>query len=190
MKNKILPRKFYQRDTVTVAKDLIGKILVRNISGKILSGVIVETEAYSGLEDPASHAYIGETKRNMALFGPVGHAYIYFTYGNHFCLNVVAKKNVKAGGVLIRAIFPLQEIEEMQKNRYIKNLKTLTNGPGKITQALKIDKELYGTDLTKKGPLYICDTKKIKESEIHATPRIGIKKAKDNPWRFVVKKLK
>ncbi len=185
---KILPRKFYQRNTVTVAKDLIGKILVRNINGKILSGMITETEAYCGEVDPASHSYRNKTIRNKALFEVEGHAYIYFTYGNHFCLNAVAKdKNHMSGGVLIRAIYPLEAIAEMQKNRHIKNLKTLTNGPGKLTQALKITKELYGIDLTKQGELFICDSVNKNNYQILVSPRIGIKQAVDYPWRFHIK---
>ncbi len=108
---KILKKSFYERSTVRVAKELLGKILVRTWHGHILSGIIVETEAYCGLIDPASHAYKGPTARNKAMFGPPGHSYVYFIYGNHHCLNIVAKsKQVAAGGVLIRGLIPIANI--------------------------------------------------------------------------------
>lgn len=186
---KIIKREFYERDTVIVAQELLGKILVREINGKKLTGIINETEAYKS-DDPASHAFKGKTERNKVLFGSVGRAYIYFTYGNHYCLNVVARdKKCIAGGVLIRGIKPLEGIEIMYKNRGVFDLKNLTNGPGKLTQALDINKELYGVDLTKKGPLYITEGIDIKKSQIIATPRIGIKKATENKWRFIIEEI-
>lgn len=182
---KILDRNFYNSDTVKVAKNLIGKILVREVDGIKLTGIITETEAYTNL-DPASHSFIGKTERNKAMYGQNGHAYIYFTYGNHFCLNAVAKdSNIQAGGVLIRAIKPLEGIEYMQKSRGINSLKNLTNGPGKLAQALIINKDLYGIDLTKKGPLYITEGISVADNQILITPRIGISKAIDYPWRFI-----
>src|SRR5574338_1127415 len=109
---RIMPRSFYARDTVTVAKDLLGKILVRVIDDKIMSGVIVETEAYKHKEDPASHAYGGKTDRNRAMFEKVGNAYVYFTYGMHYCVNAVARKSeVESGTVLIRSLTPDKGIE-------------------------------------------------------------------------------
>ena len=137
----ILPRKFYQKDTVIVAKRLLGKKLVRKIGNYEISGIITETEAYRHNDDPASHAYRKITDRNKVMFGDVGISYVYFTYGMHYCFNIVAKKSkVPAGAVLIRAIQPEKGIKKMQENRNLKNLKNLTNGPAKLTQALKITK--------------------------------------------------
>jgi len=183
----ILPRSFYQRDTLKVAHDLIGKILIREVNGNILSGMIIETEAYKE-GDPACHAFRGKTERNKSLFEEVGHSYVYFTYGNHYCLNAVSReKNSSCGGVLIRAIEPIEGINIMIKNRKIKKIETLTNGPGKLTQALQIDRGQNGIDLTKKGELYICEGKKVVSKDIIATPRIGISKATENLWRFILK---
>ena len=116
IKMKILPRKFYVNDTKQVAKDLLGKELVRKVGKSVLSGIITETEAYKGKNDPASHAARKKTERNKIMFGEVGHAYVYFTYGMHYCFNVVAKKeNDESGAVLIRAIHPQQGIKQMIK---------------------------------------------------------------------------
>ena len=152
----ILPRKFYQRDTVIVAKKLLGKKLVRKIGNKEISGIITETEAYRHEDDPASHAFRKITDRNKVMFGNVGISYVYFTYGMHYCFNIVAKKSkVPAGAVLIRAIEPDKGIKKMQENRSLKDIKNLTNGPAKLTQALNITKEHYGIDLTRKSEIYI-----------------------------------
>jgi len=182
----ILPREFYSKDTVTVAKNLLGKRIVRKIGRHVVSGIITETEAYLHKDDPASHAFRKITERNRAMFGDVGMAYVYFTYGMYFCFNVVAKHpKIEAGAVLIRAIEPEKGIKIMQKNRKITNLKSLTNGPAKLTQALEITKEQYGTDLTKHLKLFI--TEGIKKSEkISASPRIGIKEATDKLWNFKI----
>ncbi len=184
---KIIPREFYNRSTIDVAKDLLGKILVRVINGKILSGIIVESEAYRSIDDPASHSYRGKTERNSVMFGEVGHAYVYFTYGNHYCLNIVAKEdNVPAGAVLIRAIEPIEGIKQMQKFRKIDDLYNLTTGPGKLTQALSITKKQNGTDVTKKGETYILNGKDIDRSSVIATSRIGVSIALDKQWRFLI----
>ena len=179
----ILPKEFYQRDTVIVAKDLLGKKLVRKIGNYEMSGIIIETEAYRHKDDPASHAFRKITDRNRAMFEEVGIAYVYFTYGMHYCFNVVAKKSkISAGAVLIRGINPEKGIKKMEKNRKIKNLKNLTNGPAKLTQALEITEEQYGVDLTKKLKIYIEDglyVKKIKKSS-----RVGIKNGKEMLWNF------
>ncbi len=184
---EIIKREFYQRDTLLVAQELLGKILVREIDGQILSGIITETEAYTS-NDPACHAFNGKTERTKAMFGPVGHCYIYFIYGNHFCMNVVSRKeNDICGGVLIRAIKPLKGIEIMQKNRKTKDIKKISDGPGKLTQALKISKELYGIDLTKKGPLYLINNPELKAFKIEKSVRIGISKAVEKEWRFYIR---
>lgn len=184
---KILPRHFYQRDTAVVAQDLLGKHIIRTIDHTLLSGIIVETEAYSAEEDPACHAYRGETLANRALFGPVGHTYIYFIYGNHFCLNIVSRaKGSKAGGVLIRALEPVLGIESMKRFRRVEIIKNLTNGPGKLAQAFHITKDLYGTDVTQEGPIYITDGLELPKKTVCHSKRIGISKAQEKEWRFYI----
>jgi len=181
----ILPREFYSKDTVTVAKNLLGKRIIRKIGRYEVSGIITETEAYRHKDDPASHAFKKITARNKIMFEDVGFAYVYFTYGMHFCFNVVAKnRRIKAGAVLIRAIEPEKGIKIMQENRGDVNLKNLTNGPAKLTQALKITKEHYGVDLTKKSKLYISEG--IKPKKINASQRIGIREATDKLWNFKI----
>lgn len=186
---KILKKSFYERSTVQVAKELIGKILVRIWQDNILSGIIIETEAYCGLIDPASHAYKGPTLRNKAMFGPPGHSYVYFIYGNHHCLNLVAKeKDIAAGGVLLRSLIPYTGITEMKKLRHTSVISNLTNGPGKIGQALHLTLSDNHIDITKKNALYVTEGLNIKPQNIIATPRIGISKAREKLWRFVLKK--
>jgi DNA-3-methyladenine glycosylase len=181
----ILPREFYQRDTVIVARKLLGKKLVRKIGNKEISGIITETEAYRHEDDPASHAFRKITDRNKVMFGNVGISYVYFTYGMHYCFNIVAKKSkVSAGAVLIRAIEPDKGIKKMQENRILKDIKNLTNGPAKLTQALNITKEQYGIDLTKKSEIYI--TEGIKVKKIAEAQRIGIKNGKEFLWNFKI----
>ena len=186
IKIKILQKKFYRNDTKQVAKDLLGKMLVRKIDNQILSGIITETEAYKGKNDPASHASRKKTERNKIMFDEVGVAYVYFTYGMHYCFNVVAKKNNdKAGAVLIRAIQPQQGINHMIKNRKTDNISNLVNGPGKLTQAMQITLKHYNHDLTKKSSLFIIDGKK--PDKIIAKPRVGIKMGVDKLWNFTYK---
>ena len=182
----ILPRKFYQRDTVVVAKKLLGKRLVSRINNQEVSGIITETEAYKHKDDPASHAYRRITNRNKAMFGEVGRSYVYFTYGIHYCFNVVAKEQkIDAGAVLIRGIKPEKGITIMEKNRKITELKNLANGPGKLTQAFAITNKHYGLDLTRKSKLYITEGVNISK-KISETPRIGIKLATEKLWNFKV----
>ncbi|MFB5598046.1 MAG: DNA-3-methyladenine glycosylase [Nitrosopumilaceae archaeon] len=180
-----LPREFYKRDTVKVAKELLGKKIVRRIGGSTISGIITETEAYRFDDDPASHAYRGITERNKAMFGQVGKAYVYFTYGMYYCVNAVARDpSFDAGAVLIRALEPKQGIEKMIRNRKTKKISNLTNGPAKLTQALKITKKQYGVDLTKRSEIYI--TEGIKKKKILASQRIGIKNGIEKLWNFKI----
>jgi len=182
----ILPREFYLKNTVAVAKNLLGKKIIRKIGNQEIAGIITETEAYRHKDDPASHAFRKITDRNKAMFGDVGMAYVYFTYGMHYCFNIVARHpKTAAGAVLIRAIEPRKGIKTMQENRKIENLENLTNGPAKLTQALEITKEQYGVDLTKHSKLFI--TEGIKSKNIVASPRIGIKEAADKLWNFKIK---
>ena len=179
----ILPREFYSKDTVDVARNLIGKKIIRKIGTHQLSGTITETEAYKHEDDPASHAFHRITERNKIMFGNVGSAYVYFTYGMHYCFNVVARDSTTAAGaVLIRAIRPENGIAIMQENRGNVSLKNLVNGPAKIAQALAITKEQYGFDLTKNSKLHLSEG--INPKEITASPRIGITKATDRLWNF------
>ncbi|MDX1441252.1 MAG: DNA-3-methyladenine glycosylase [Nitrosopumilaceae archaeon] len=182
----LLPRSFYARDTVIVAKDLLGKKLVRKIGKNTISGIIIETEAYKHKEDPASHAFRRKTDRNKAMFEEVGRSYVYFTYGMYFCFNVVARNpNVEAGAVLIRGIHPDTGIKLMKKNRGKDDEKILANGPAKLTQAMNITQKQYGVDLTKNSELFI--TKGIeRRKKVFASPRIGIKQATDNLWNFKI----
>ena len=182
---------FYQRPTEVVAKDLLGKKLVRTIRNNNnnmqfrLAGIIVETEAYGYSDDLASHAYVGPTGRNKIMFGDVGKAYVYFTYGNHFCLNVSARRSkVEAGAILIRGIEPVEGIELMRQFRPVDDIYSLTSGPGKLTQALNITSLLNGIDMTNsESEIYIEFGKRPKH--IVTTPRIGITRALDKEWRFV-----
>lgn len=173
-----LPRRFYSRDTTLVAKELLGKRIVRKIGKDKISAIITETEAYS--DDPASHAYRGMTQRNKVMFGKVGIAYVYFIYGMHYCFNIVAKDDSKAGAVLIRAAMPEFGIDIMKKNR--NNHKDISDGPAKLSQALQITKKQYGVDLTSSSELYI--TSGIKADKILAGPRVGISQATDLQWNF------
>ncbi|MFC1767713.1 DNA-3-methyladenine glycosylase [Candidatus Margulisiibacteriota bacterium] len=169
---KVLPRSFYDRNTKIVARELLGKFIVRKLGKRKLIGRIVETEAYLE-KDPASHAYRGRTPRSAPMFEHPGHAYVYFIYGNHYCLNAVTEQHGKAGAVLIRALEP------------INGIKPATNGPGKLTKALRIDKKFNRADLTK-GDLIIAEGKR-KKITIIAASRIGLSKASDKKYRFYVK---
>ena len=181
----LIPRKFYERDTVIVAKELIGKKIIRVDNKTTFSGIIIETEAYRASDDPASHAFNKRTKRNHGMFETVGKSYVYFTYGMYNCLNVVARsKKFEAGAVLIRGVYPIDGIKKMEKNRKTDKFSNLTNGPGKLTQAFNISVKDYGIDMTKKSKLYV--TTGICPKKINSKPRIGISKAVDRRWNFSI----
>ena len=186
----ILSRKFYARDTLKVARALLGKKLVRRINGSGLTGMIVETEAYCGEADSACHAHRGKTPRNTVMFGKPGHAYIYFTYGMHYMLNLVTEAEGNPCAVLIRAVLPLTGIAEMEARRKRHGME-LTNGPAKLCQAFGIDKSLNGWDLTCGKELWIENYKSIPDKSVLTTPRIGIDYAKKEHrealWRYLVK---
>ncbi|MCP8322706.1 MAG: DNA-3-methyladenine glycosylase [Candidatus Methylarchaceae archaeon HK02M2] len=184
---EILDRAFYEKETVTAAKDLLGKILVKRTSKGNIIGRIVEVEAYRGSDDPASHAYRGKTDRNYLMFGNGGHAYIYFIYGNHYCFNVTAKIGDDPGAVLVRALEPIEGINLMQMNRQVKDMKSLTDGPGKLTKAMNITMRHNGADLTKGEELFLCEPKEIENFTIVSTKRIGIRSGIDKLWRFYIK---
>lgn len=179
----ILKREFYDRPTVDVARDLLGKVLVHGRT----AGVIVETEAYLGGDDLASHSARGITDRTRVIFGPPGHAYVYFIYGMYECLNLVCEAEGKAGCVLIRALEPVSGIELMRERRpAARKAEDLASGPGKLTLAMGITRAQNGADVTR-GALVVREPAERRRVEIAATPRIGITKCADLPLRFVVR---
>lgn len=180
-----LRRDFYARDPITLARDLLGRILFYRSDDGLLAGRIVETEAYTGAADPASHAYRGLTQRNAVMFGPAGHAYVYFTYGMHYCLNVAAERRGKAGAALLRALEPLAGLEVMRAHGAAGPAERLCSGPGKLCKALGLTLEQNGLDLTR-GPLGIAAGTPVPDSAVTAGPRIGITKAAELPYRFRV----
>jgi DNA-3-methyladenine glycosylase len=184
--SKKLDRKFYNRPTLKVAKELLGKYLVTQKDGHLLSGKIVETEAYIGFKDPASHAYRGMTPRNEVMFGDPGYAYVYLTYGMHHCLNLVTEKKGYPAAVLIRALQPAEGIELMKKRRGRQNFKNLTSGPAKLCQALGIDRNLNGADLCS-DIIFVEDRGEVVE-RIASSSRIGINEGKKKNWRFFIEK--
>lgn len=188
---KPLPRSFYQRSAVQVAQDLLGKYFVRKLGNKTLIGKIVETEAYRE-GDPASHSYRGKTKRNEVMFWQGGHLYVYFTYGMHFCANVVTGSEGKGEAVLIRAVEPIEGIEVMRKNRFAvpssqdRAVSDLTNGPAKFCQAFGIGRQENGTDLLGKQ-IFITHGENIPPHKRGRSSRVGIRNGKEKQWRFFVK---
>lgn len=182
-----LPRKFYNRPTLTVARELLGVRLVHISNGKKLVGLITETEAYIGEDDLACHAKAGRTKRTDPMYGEAGHAYIYFTYGNHWMFNVVTEKENFPAAVLIRAIQPLEGVELMMKRRQGRD----TFGPGKLTQAMGITKRQNYVDLTEStSPLRIEAGIKIPDKSVTIGARVGLNQTPEpwlsKPWRFMV----
>ncbi|HKY32461.1 MAG TPA: DNA-3-methyladenine glycosylase [Candidatus Polarisedimenticolia bacterium] len=181
---RLLPGDFYLRSALEVAPDLLGKLLCRRRRGVVTAGRIVEVEAYLGADDPASHAHRGPTPRNRAMFGPGGRAYVYFTYGNHYCMNVVTGPRGVGSGVLLRALEPTEGIETMRRRRGTPALEHLASGPGRLAQALAIDAACCGHDLGA-DPLWLEDDGAAPPACL-ATPRIGIRKAADRLYRFIV----
>jgi len=183
-----LPREFYLRGTLTVARELLGKYLVRRLNNDHLSGMIVEVEGYLGERDPASHAYRGRTRRNDVMFWTGGHLYVYFTYGMHFCSNVVTGAEGEPHAVLIRALEPRHGIEAMLRNRRLKDgkLTGLLSGPAKICQALRIGRRENGTDLCG-GEIWIAkDPHKRVAPCVARSTRVGVSEGRDHSWRFYI----
>lgn len=183
-----LSRRFFRRDPVTLARALLGQILVRRLEdGRELSGKIVEVEAYLGVEDRAAHSFGGRrTPRNASMWGEGGHAYVYFTYGMHWCMNVVADREGVPTAVLIRALEPIHGLEEMRRRRSGKT--DLCSGPAKLTQALAIDRNLDGVDLVESSDLYIARGTRS-APPIGRSPRIGVAYAREwagKPLRFFI----
>jgi len=184
-----LPCDFYLRTAPEVARALLGMRLVRDLDGSRISGKITETEAYDGEADLACHARSGKTTRNAVMYGPPGRAYIYFTYGMHWCLNVVTGAEGSPAAVLLRAILPLEGLELIVSNRKGLPENKWTDGPAKLCKALAIDGSLYGAALCETGsPLRIEQDKPVTDGEVVVSPRVGIQYAPEpwlsKPWRF------
>jgi DNA-3-methyladenine glycosylase len=178
----VLARSELPIDTVALARYLIGKIIVRTTSDGLMSGRIVETEAYP-VGDAAGHAYRGETARNRALFLGRGHAYVYLAYGVSWMLNVSSEAAGVGAGVLIRALAPLEGIATMQRNRHVEDLRDLARGPGRLAAALAIDRRLDGLDLCRKGPLWLARDG-VDTPDVGTSTRIGLSREADRLLRF------
>ena len=179
-----LSRAFFARDALVVAEALVGRTLVHESADGSVAGRIVEVEAYCGLVDAASHAYRGPTRRNAVMFGPAGHLYVYFTYGMHYCANVVCERPGSPGAVLLRAVEPVSGIELMAKRRGLspESLGLLARGPARLARAFGIDMALNGADLTE-GQVWIGGRAQLR-GPVLVSPRIGISRAAEEPWRF------
>lgn len=187
----LLPRSFFERDTRIVARELLGKRLVRQIAGMRISGYITEAEAYIGEQDLACHAHVGKTRRNAVMYGPAGHAYVYFTYGMHWMLNCVTGTEDYPAAVLLRSMHPIEGLEVIAVNRKGRPKHLWCNGPAKICQSLEIDGTLNGADLCESvSPILIEEGIQIPSNLIAATARVGIDSVpepwRSMPWRFVV----
>lgn len=187
--NTRLTQQFYRRPTLDVARDLIGRVLVRRLSdGAELRGRIVETEAYLGANDSASHASHGKTERTRPMFGPAGHAYVYLIYGMHHCFNIVTETDGVAGAVLVRALEPLTNVERMRANRRNKRPSEVTNGPAKLCEALAIDRDLTGEDLVTSERLWLDAGDPVPDDAVARTARVGIDYADETDrtalWRY------
>lgn len=176
---------FLEDKAEVVAQRLLGCQLVRELDGRRLIGTIVETEAYDQ-SDAASHSYRGVTPRTSVMFGPPGYLYVYFTYGMHYCCNIVTGKAGEGSAVLIRALEPLEGAEQMAAHRQGRSGHDLTNGPAKLCQAFAIDKQLNTHDL-RQPPLQLLVQPALATEDIVISTRIGIREAQEQPWRFYVK---
>lgn len=181
---RTLARSFYRRPVLEVGPELLNKVLVHGP----LRGRIVEVEAYDGANDPASHAYRGRTDRNRTMFGPAGHLYVYFTYGMHWCANVVCGERGEGCAVLLRALAPLAGVESMRRARSAARTdRDLCSGPAKLCQALGIDRRHDGVDLAApSSPLRVCDDRTDVPTSPGRSRRVGISVATERPWRFFV----
>jgi DNA-3-methyladenine glycosylase len=185
-----LPRSFFARSTVHVARNLLGKRLVRLIDEQRVAGYIIETEAYRGEEDLGCHAHVGQTPRNLIMYGSPGYAYVYFTYGMHWMFNCVTEAPGFPAAVLIRAIVASEGLEFIASRRDRQSAHQWTNGPAKICQALEINRSFNGADLcTQESQLFIETGIEIPDSCVTTTPRVGLNKVdepwKSIPWRYV-----
>ena len=180
-----LQRSFFEGYTPGVARGLLGSRLVRVLEGQRLAGVVVETEAYRGLRDPASHAFRGRTARNGVMFGPAGHAYVYFTMGVHYCLNVTTEPDGTPAAVLVRALEPSEGVGVMMRNRGLDEAVRIARGPGNLTKALGIGKGLNGEDMTTSSELFFERGEGVEE--VGVSSRVGVSRGASFRWRFYVK---
>ncbi|MCA0375024.1 MAG: DNA-3-methyladenine glycosylase [Gemmatimonadetes bacterium] len=179
---------FYDREPDRVARELLGAVLSLDDGHGVVSGRIVETEAYLGPHDPASHSAVGRTPRTWHMFGPPGTAYVYFIYGMHWCVNAVTREEGYGSAVLIRALTPLAGLDRMRLRRpKARRDADLCNGPGKLCAALGIDRAFDGASLTGGSALTVCAGEAVPDAQVLVTPRIGISKAVEWPLRFVVR---
>lgn len=195
VKTPLLARGFFNRDPRRVARELLGKLIVRGVGRKVLAGRIVEVEAYLGADDAAAHAAAGRTSRNSVLFGPPGHAYVYFIYGVHYCLNISCMPDGEAGCVLIRALEPVAGVRAMARARGLesldpeshRDLRKLMSGPGKLCEAFGITRPRdNGKDmLSPRSDLQVRDDG-FRPQHIRVTPRVGITKSADMPLRYLI----
>ncbi len=186
-RTRVLNRAFFERPTLDVAPDLLGKIIVHKAEGHALAGKIVETEAYLGKGDGAAHSARGRTRSTKVIFGPPGRAYVYLCYGMYECLNFVAEPAGEAGCVLVRAVEPLVGIDEIRRRRpKAKRLRDAASGPGKLTLALGVTRARNGADVTR-GDLTVREFHEPEPFEIVRTTRIGISVSRDLPHRFYIK---
>jgi DNA-3-methyladenine glycosylase len=187
MRQRLTPE-FFLQDTIEIAQKLIGKLLIRHLNGQELSGRIVETEAYLGGQDPAAHSFGNRrTDRTETMYQAGGRAYVYFVYGLHYCVNVVTQKAGVPEAVLIRALEPINGIEEMKRRRGVQKILALTNGPAKLCQALAIDRSLNGTNLMDSQLEIADDGFQVRDSQIVTATRVGVDYAGDAahwPLRF------
>lgn len=186
-----LPVSFYSQTVFAVARQLLGARLVRALNGDRLTGYIIETEAYAGESDLACHARAGRTPRTEVMYGPPGHAYIYFIYGMHWMLNCVAEAEGAPTAVLIRALLPIEGLDQMARGRITKRPQLWTDGPAKLCKTLAIDGRLNGVDLTRPdGPLWIEPGQAIPDYQVIYGPRVGIENVpepwRSQPWRYRV----
>lgn len=187
-RNRILPRSFYQQDGLQLARTLLGKVLLRRVGDQFTAGRIVETEAYLGEQDPAAHSYKGNTQRTRIQFGPGGYAYVYLIYGMHCCMNIVAAPEGVPHVVLLRALEPVVGLDWMEQRRHTHRTANLCSGPGKLCQAMAIDRSCYGMDLLGEE-LWLEDAPAVPEEQVAVSKRIHIDyagKAADWPYRFCV----
>ena len=179
-----LPRRFFARPSTAVAPELLGRILVRvSGDGTRLVARIVEVEAY-GPKDPASHAYRGRTPRNLVMFGPPGRLYVYFTYGMHFCANVVTGAEGEGSAVLLRALEPLEGLETMAANRGVDAVRLLCSGPGRLTQAMGIARPDNGVDLVRDPALQLRAGEPLAAKRVARSTRVGVNVGIEPRWRY------
>jgi DNA-3-methyladenine glycosylase len=181
-----VPRSFFARPSLEVARDLLGRVLVRPLpDGSRVAARLVETEAYRQ-DDPASHSYRGRTTRTDVMFGPPGRLYVYFTYGMHFCMNAVTGADGEGSAVLLRAAEPLEGVEDMAARRGTSDLRLLLAGPARLCEGFGIGREHNGIDLVAGDVMYVETGTPVSDDRVAAGPRVGLTVAVENPWRFVV----